>query len=75
MVHLVWVGVSTDCMGQNLEILSPFMYSTSGSSNHLLSCDLHTVDFDYDYVGGPLTNVNIKSDWYTACAGFLVSVI
>ena len=36
MVHLVWEGVSTDCMRHNLEILSPFMYSTSGSSNHLL---------------------------------------
>ena len=35
-VHLVWEGVSTDCMRQNLEILSPFMYSTSGSPNHLL---------------------------------------
>ena len=63
-------------MRQNLEILSPFMYSRSGSSNHLLSCDLHTpdYDYDYDYEDDPLTNVNIKSDWYVACAGFLVSV-
>ena len=36
MVHLIWEGVSTDCMRQDLEILSSFMYSTSGSSNHLL---------------------------------------
>ena len=51
-------------MRQNLEILSPFMHSTSGLPDHLLSCDLHTADYDYDYEGGPLTNVNIESDWY-----------
>ena len=69
MEHLVWQGVSTNYMRQNLEILSPFMYSTIESSNHLLSRDLHTAD--YDYKGGLLTNVNIGSDWY---AWFLVSV-
>ena len=36
MAHLVWDSVSTDCMRQNLEILSPFRYSTTRLSNQLL---------------------------------------
>ena len=65
MVHLVWEGVSTDGIRQNLEIQSPFIIPEVG---HLITCcssDLHTADYE----GGLLTNVNIGSDWY---AGFLI---